>query len=187
MTPINAVGLELWSMTDEIVFDNFLVTDDKGVAEKWTEQTFQIKSAAEKASSGGAFAYFTALKGAAEERPLLWAVYVVVLLLPVLLISICLCPRSGPIKPETLAEAKKTDAVSPDDEKKEESADKEEKTGPGGDNKPSTKKSKASLEATEDDGDDEDEVDAEEEEEEAQEKNSESPRRSPRKRKSRKD
>lgn len=49
----NAVGLELWSMTDEIVFDNFLVTDDKGVAEKWTEQTFQIKSAAEKASSGG--------------------------------------------------------------------------------------------------------------------------------------
>lgn len=45
-----------------------------------------------------AFAYFTALKGAAEERPLLWAVYVVVLLLPVLLISICLCPRSGPIK-----------------------------------------------------------------------------------------
>lgn len=40
-------------MTDEIVFDNFLVTDDKVVAEKWTEQTFQIKSAAEKASSGG--------------------------------------------------------------------------------------------------------------------------------------
>ena len=45
-----------------------------------------------------AFGYLTALKGAAEDRPWLWAVYVVVLLLPVLLISICLCPRSGPIK-----------------------------------------------------------------------------------------
>ena len=45
-----------------------------------------------------AWGYFTALKGAAEERPWLWALYVVVLLLPILLISICLCPRSGPIK-----------------------------------------------------------------------------------------
>lgn len=40
-------------MTDDIVFDNFLITDDKVSAEKWTEQTFQVKSAAEKASSGG--------------------------------------------------------------------------------------------------------------------------------------
>lgn len=49
----DAIGLELWSMTDDIVFDNFLITDDKVSAEKWTEQTFQVKSAAEKASSGG--------------------------------------------------------------------------------------------------------------------------------------
>ncbi|XP_048778294.1 calnexin-like isoform X2 [Ostrea edulis] len=230
MTPINAVGLELWSMNDEIVFDNFLVTDDKVVAERWTEQTFQVKSRAEKASSGGrsvvdaisdatrerpwlwalilvvvvlpivlivayccmskseAWGYFSAMKGAADERPWLWAVYVVVLLLPLLLISICLCPRSGPIKPETLANAKKTDAVSPDDEQKEdtESAD-QEKAGPGGDNKPSTKKSKSSLEATEDDGDDEENEDDDAADEEEEEKGSESPRRSPRKRKSRKD
>ncbi|XP_078324278.1 calnexin-like isoform X2 [Crassostrea virginica] len=187
MTPIDAIGLELWSMTDDIVFDNFLITDDKVSAEKWTEQTFQVKSAAEKASSGGAFGYLTALKGAAEDRPWLWAVYVVVLLLPVLLISICLCPRSGPIKPETLADAKKTDAVSPDDEPKEEKADKEEEVGPGGDNKPSPKKSKSSLETAEDDGDDEDENEDAEDAEVEEEKSSESPRRSPRKRKSRKD
>lgn len=50
-------------MTDEIVFDNFLVTDDKVVAEKWTEQTFQIKSAAEKASSGGVSSSHTLREG----------------------------------------------------------------------------------------------------------------------------
>ena len=52
-------------------------------------------------------------------------------------------------QPETLADAKKTDAVSPDDEPKEEKADKEEEVGPGGDNKPSPKKSKSSLETAE--------------------------------------
>ena len=35
---------------------------------------------------------------AAEQRPWLWAVYCVVCLLLILLLSFCLCPRSGPVK-----------------------------------------------------------------------------------------
>ena len=38
------------------------------------------------------------LMSSAEQRPWLWAVYVVVLLLPIVLLSICLCPKAGPIK-----------------------------------------------------------------------------------------
>lgn len=40
-------------MTDEIVFDNFLVTDDRAIHESWIEQTFEKKSAAEAASGSG--------------------------------------------------------------------------------------------------------------------------------------
>lgn len=38
------------------------------------------------------------LRSSADEHKWLWAVYVVVLLLPILLLSICFCPRSGPVK-----------------------------------------------------------------------------------------
>jgi len=41
---------------------------------------------------------WSTLSSAADERPWLYAVYVVVILLPIVLLSICLCPRSGPIK-----------------------------------------------------------------------------------------
>ena len=48
-----ALGLELWSMTDEIVFDNFIVTDDKEVHSKWVEQTWERKTAAEASRGAG--------------------------------------------------------------------------------------------------------------------------------------
>ena len=40
-------------MTEDIVFDNFIVTDDKSVASSYASQTWEIKSAQEKAVSGG--------------------------------------------------------------------------------------------------------------------------------------
>ena len=49
----SALGLELWSMTDEIVFDNFIITDDRQLHETWVEQTWVKKSAAEASTSGG--------------------------------------------------------------------------------------------------------------------------------------
>lgn len=34
----SAVGLELWSMSPDILFDNFIITNDKYVADQWAEQ-----------------------------------------------------------------------------------------------------------------------------------------------------
>ncbi|XP_060599699.1 calnexin-like isoform X1 [Ruditapes philippinarum] len=186
MTPIEALGLELWSMTDEIVFDNFIVTDDKDVHSRWVEQTWERKSVAE-ASKGAGQGIWSTLMSSAEERPWLYAVYIVVFLLPIVLLSICLCPRSGPIKQEDLdAARKKTDEASPDDEKTEDKEDEGVDEGAGGDNLTTeTKKSKAALEKEEE----EEEVSQEEDmaEGDTEGKDSGSPRRSPRKRKTRKD
>jgi hypothetical protein len=38
-----AVGLELWSMSNMILFDNIIVTDDEAVAETWATETFSLK------------------------------------------------------------------------------------------------------------------------------------------------
>lgn len=56
----SALGLELWSMSDDILFDNFIFTDDKAVADNWAEQTFTIKHLQELigASSGVSFVYY---------------------------------------------------------------------------------------------------------------------------------
>ncbi|XP_063413598.1 calnexin-like isoform X1 [Mytilus trossulus] len=184
MTPIHALGLELWSMTDDIVFDNFLITDDKAVSSSYTAQTWEIKSAQEKVVSGGK-GVWASIRGAADDRPWLWAVYVVVLLLPVLLLSICLCPRSGPIKPEVLeAQRKKTDEPSPDDKEAE---NKEEEVGPKGDNQ-AKKTKKSDLDVKEESSQEEEGDDEGEEEEKTEEKSEDSSRRtSPRKRKARKE
>ncbi|XP_046355131.1 calnexin-like isoform X1 [Haliotis rufescens] len=195
MTPISAVGLELWSMSDGIVFDNFLITDDRLVAEQYAEQTWVLKNIEEKASSSSG-GFWTTLKSAADDRPWLWAVYVVVLLMPIVLLSICLCPKSGPVKPEDIdAQRKKTDEPSPDDEEEKEdtteSSGDKKSVGPGGDNKGKTSKSDLNAAADEeDDGDDDDDEDADEEgesDEVKEENKSSSPKKSPRRRKARKE
>ncbi|XP_069130628.1 calnexin-like isoform X2 [Argopecten irradians] len=184
MTSIGAVGLELWSMNDDIVFDNFLITDDKAVAEQWAVETWEIKATQEKAKSGRSVV--DAVLDATKDRPWLWAVILVVVVLPiVLIIAYCCMSKSEPEKIQS--HKKKTDEASPDETEEKENGEEEEEeedVGPGGDNPPQTKKSKADLEADETN-------DADEEEEEETEENAakkDSPRRSsPRKRKPRKD
>lgn len=50
MTPFSAVGLELWSMTSDIFFDNFLITDDRNTADRWANDGWGLKKAAESAA-----------------------------------------------------------------------------------------------------------------------------------------
>ena len=38
-----AIGIELWSMSDNILFDNFIITDDIRVSELWAKETFDLK------------------------------------------------------------------------------------------------------------------------------------------------
>lgn len=50
MTPFSAVGLELWSMSSDIFFDNFFITSDRNVAERWAADGWGLKKAAEGAA-----------------------------------------------------------------------------------------------------------------------------------------
>ena len=42
---------ELWSMTDGVLFDNVLITDNTEQADTWTAQTWRITRDAELAES----------------------------------------------------------------------------------------------------------------------------------------
>ncbi|XP_038626944.1 calnexin isoform X2 [Tachyglossus aculeatus] len=134
MTPFSAVGLELWSMTSDIFFDNFIICADRAVADDWANDGWGLKKAADGAAEPGMVGQMVA---AAEERPWLWVVYVLTVALPVFLVVLFCC--SGKKQPSA-AEYKKTDAPQPDvsgedkeEEKekgsKEEEAEDEEKLG----------------------------------------------------------
>ncbi|MBN3290689.1 CALX protein, partial [Polypterus senegalus] len=43
MTPFSAVGLELWSMTSDIYFDNFIICSEKEVSDRWASDSWGIK------------------------------------------------------------------------------------------------------------------------------------------------
>lgn len=50
MTPFSAVGLELWSMTSDIFFDNFIICIDRAVADDWASDGWGLKKAADGAA-----------------------------------------------------------------------------------------------------------------------------------------
>lgn len=43
MTTVDAMGLELWSMTSNIYFDNFIICSDKEVADRWAADGWGFK------------------------------------------------------------------------------------------------------------------------------------------------
>jgi len=47
----SALGLELWSTSSNIFFDNFIVTDDKQVADQWADHGWKPKKIIEVANS----------------------------------------------------------------------------------------------------------------------------------------
>ncbi|XP_012687356.2 calnexin isoform X2 [Clupea harengus] len=108
MTTFSAVGLELWSMSSDIFFDNFFVTSDRNTAERWANDGWGLKKAAEGAADPG---LVKQMMTAAEERPWLWVVYVLTVALPVVLIIVFCC--TGKKKPAA-ADYKKTDEPQPD-------------------------------------------------------------------------
>ncbi|KAI3351545.1 hypothetical protein L3Q82_020228, partial [Scortum barcoo] len=81
MSPFSAIGLELWSMTSDIFFDNFFITDDRNTADRWANDGWGLKKAAEGAAEPG---LATQMLNAAEERPWLWVVYVLTVALPLI-------------------------------------------------------------------------------------------------------
>lgn len=102
-------------MSSDIVFDNIIVTDDVSVTRNFATQTFDFKTKQEKLFDQINYPEKTlwdSITEATEERPWLWAVFVLVLLIPIILISIfCFGKKS----PTATSCAKKTDEVQPDD------------------------------------------------------------------------
>ncbi|XP_017538880.1 calnexin [Pygocentrus nattereri] len=125
MTPVSAVGLELWSMSSDIFFDNFFITYDRNTAELWADEGWGLKKAAEGAAEPG---LMNQMISAAEEKPWLWVVYVLTVALPLVLIIVFCC--TGKKKPaQSAAEYKKTDEPQPDvkdDAEEEEEKDEQE-------------------------------------------------------------
>jgi len=155
-TPIGGIGIELWTMSDSIYFDNILITDSMGLADALARETFDLKMSLIDATSGN---IFKRILDYSNKNPWLYAVYVVLVGLPLVLI-ITFCCTGSSSKNEggdksSLNDPKKTDAVQDDDEGEEVDAEGEE-VGAEGDGEVNTEEEEV----------EEDEEDAEEEPEE---------------------
>ncbi|XP_031623952.1 calnexin isoform X2 [Contarinia nasturtii] len=122
MTPISAVGLELWSMSNNILFDNLLITDDIVVADEWAAVTFDLK---QKQMDLQSETMLQRLLKITDDKPWLWAVFVLAGGLPITLFIYFRCFNKDPPR-EKGVKAKKTDEIQPDDEEVEEEFEIEE-------------------------------------------------------------
>ncbi|TWW59748.1 Calmegin Precursor [Takifugu flavidus] len=170
MTPIKALGLELWSMTSDIYFDNFIITSQKEVADRWASDSWGLKKLVASANEPGIFAQ---LMTAAEERPWLWIIYLLTVGLPVgLLVLFC-----WPKKADDGYAYKKTDLPQANVEEEEEEEEEEEGAANKEDKEAEATEATAAAEAAEEDEDIEDDaedlMDEEEEEEEGEEEKEE--------------
>lgn len=109
----DTIGLELWSMTDNIYFDNFIISDDEIVCNQFSLDSWVIKKDLESRGSGSADSVIDALVNATKDKPWLWALYVLVVLVPCILVVVFCCGGKSDKKDEGLK--KKTDEVTPDD------------------------------------------------------------------------
>jgi len=125
MTPISGVGLELWSMSDDIYFDNLLVTDNVGLADTFARETFDLKQALDASANGN---IFRRILDYSNKNPWLYAVYVVLVGLPTVLIVTFCCSGSTDKSDSKsdLNDPKKTDEPQDDDEPAEEEEEEEE-------------------------------------------------------------
>ncbi|CAG9865351.1 unnamed protein product [Phyllotreta striolata] len=116
MTAVSAIGFELWSMSQDILFDNVIITDDIAVADKWAADTFDKKrqKIAKESES-----FVQRIANLTNEYPMLWAVYILVLAIPVVFVLYLCCSPNPAAKEEKeeltrLAEKKKTDEPTED-------------------------------------------------------------------------
>ncbi|KAG7484167.1 hypothetical protein MATL_G00046330 [Megalops atlanticus] len=105
LSPVAAVGLELWSVTGGVLFDNILLCADLKVAHEWTEDTW-----GQRQTPG----LVLQLLMATHKRPWLWGLYVFTVGLPVILFVSFMWPdkRFGP--PDQEYYYKKSDDPQPD-------------------------------------------------------------------------
>ncbi|KAH8332605.1 hypothetical protein KR074_007007 [Drosophila pseudoananassae] len=125
MTPIGAVGLELWSMSSDILFDNLIITDDVDVAREFAANSFDIKRRYIDRESES---FVNKVVELAKAYPSVWGIGLVAIVALVVIAFYC---RFGTAKSKdaatkrSAAAAKKSDEPQPDDEPKPESEEEE--------------------------------------------------------------
>ncbi|XP_058820497.1 calnexin-like isoform X2 [Topomyia yanbarensis] len=112
LTSIAAIGIELWSMSSDILFDNLIITDDENVAREWAASTYDLKR---KLIDREAETFVSRILKFANENPWMWAVLVVVVGLPLAIVIYLACSSKGATQSPS-ARAKKTDEYVPDSE-----------------------------------------------------------------------
>ncbi|KAL3086120.1 hypothetical protein niasHS_009690 [Heterodera schachtii] len=127
LEPIGAVGIELWTMSEQIVFDNIALANDVDIVRELATQTFDLKHEQEKlllSSTGDAKSALRSAMDTLEEKPWLWVVVIFAVLIPIILICIfCFNRKARPMH------RKKTDEATEDDEKFEDLDQGEEEEG----------------------------------------------------------
>ena len=105
-------------MSDAIYFDNILITNSLGLADSMARETFDLKMSVIDAGTGN---IFKRIIDYSNKNPWLYAVYVVVIGLPlVLVITFCCSGSSGADSKKS--DPKKTDEVQADDREDEDAA-----------------------------------------------------------------
>ncbi|XP_069573887.1 calmegin isoform X2 [Brachyistius frenatus] len=183
MTAFKALGLELWSMTSDIYFDNFIITSHKEVADRWASDSWGLKKLVASANEPGIFAQ---LLIAAEERPWLWVIYILTVGLPVGLTVLFCWPKKSEddyvYKKVDLprADVEEEEEAEEDEEEEEVAADEEGKAAEAAEGAPAAEGAEeegdgaeAGVDNLEGDDDDEEEEEEEEEDEEGEEEEEE--------------
>lgn len=120
MQAISAIGFELWSMSKDILFDNIIITEEIEIADQWASETFDKKR--QKIASDSE-SVVQKLANLTNDYPALWALYILVLSIPVVFILyICCKPSSSQTQEQQeveqevkqAAEKKKTDEPTDD-------------------------------------------------------------------------
>lgn len=143
MTTISAVGIELWSMSSDILFDNIILTDDEEVAKEWAAQTYDLKR---KIIDREAESLVSRILNFVNENPWIWAVLIVVVGLPLAIFAYFAC--SSKISSAS-ARAKKTGEFVPNSEEQNEHEMKRHRNSTSDDGQ---RKSVEGLKNDEDDG-----------------------------------
>ncbi|CAL8071593.1 unnamed protein product [Orchesella dallaii] len=113
MAPIGAVGLEIWTMTDLVLFDNFIVSDKEAIVNEFTENTFNLKTRALERDSRGVI---DRIINYSNSHPWLYAVYTIVIGLPVVLIIAFCCGGSQDKKSDPAASTEQDEDADENDQ-----------------------------------------------------------------------
>lgn len=118
---IGAIAFELWSMADNIAFDNIIISSDKEQASLLKLLTWQDKKYEADATSSS---LLTRALHRLRTNPWLWIVVVLGIALPlVLFIAFCCDTKRGRKSGDDAAKRKKADESRPDDKPQNESED----------------------------------------------------------------